>query len=158
MGAVDILVNNAAKYEIKDTIFTITSEEIGKTFEVNVKATMLMIKAYVKRYKERSGVYGRITNLSTDSAQAFAGQIAYGSSKAAIEAFTRSITIEIGGLGITINAVAPVPTQTGYIDEELEQIVLPLIPLGRLGQPVDIANTIVYLASKKAEWLTGHFS
>lgn len=69
--------------------------------------------------------------------------------------YDENVAIEVGHLGITVNAVAPGPTQTGWIDAESEQAVVPMIPLGRLGQPQDIANMILYLASEKASWLTG---
>jgi 3-oxoacyl-[acyl-carrier protein] reductase len=151
-GGVDILVNNAAHYEDEhDTIASLTSDAIDQTFSTNVRGTLLMIREFVAR---RRGP-GRIVNLSTDAAQTFAGQITYGASKATIEAFTRSIAIEVGEHGITVNAVAPGPTQTGYIDEATERRELPGIPLGRLGTPQDIADTIVFLVSERASWLTG---
>jgi 3-oxoacyl-[acyl-carrier protein] reductase len=152
LGTVEVLVNNAAEYaEQGDTILHITEDVIDRTFDVNVKATLLMIKEFVAR----RGDYGRIVNLSTDAAQAFPGQIAYGASKATTEAFTRSIAVEVGHLGITVNAVAPGPTQTGYISEEQEAALLPDIPLDRVGQPEDIADAILFLASARASWLTG---
>ena len=106
-------------------------------------------------FVRRRGDYGRIINLSTDSAQVFAGQISYGASKATLEALTRSIAMEVGKYGITVNSVAPGPTQTGWIDEELGRAVVPLIPMGKLIQPEDIANAIVLLASKQARMITG---
>jgi 3-oxoacyl-[acyl-carrier protein] reductase len=152
-GIVNILVNNAAVGDEygQDTIYSITKEIIEHTFDVNVKSTLLMIREFVKRNKD----YGRIINLSTDASQRFAGQITYGASKATIEALTRSIAIEIGKKGITINTVSPGPTQTGYIDKELEQKVVQDIPLSRLGKPDDIANAIVFLSSEQASWITG---
>jgi 3-oxoacyl-[acyl-carrier protein] reductase len=152
-GSVNVLVNNAAVCDGTgiDNIFSITENIIDDTFELNVKSTLLMIQAFIKRNKN----YGRIINLSTDASQRFAGQITYGASKATIEALTRSIAIEIGKTGITINTVSPGPTQTGYINKELEKNILPDIPLGRIGNPDDIANIILFLASEKASWLTG---
>ncbi len=92
--------------------------------------------------------------MSTGPSQCFVGQISYGSSKAAIEAFTRSIAFEVGPLGITINTVAPGATQTGYITVKAEQELIATIPLRHLGLPEDIANTILFLASDKSSWTT----
>lgn len=155
-GPADVLVNNAAHYEDPDTIFTTTAVAIDRTFAVNVRATTLLIAEFVRRYQQRGGQWGRIVNLSTDAAQTFAGQITYGASKATVEALTRSIAIEVGPLGITVNTVAPGPVQTGYIAPEVEARELPGIPLGRLGQPEEIADVIVFLASQQARWMTGN--
>ena len=152
-GRVDILVNNAAADDETghDTIETLTRKVIDDTFAVNVRGSLLMTRELIRR----RGDYGRIINLSTDASQVFAGQITYGASKATLEALTRSVAIEAGRYGITVNCVAPGPTQTGWIDEELEKAVLPLIPMGELIRPEDIAETILFLASEQARMLTG---
>lgn len=152
-GKVDVLVNNAAVDDENgnDTIETLTQNVIDTTFAVNVRGTLLMTREFIKR----RGDYGRIINLSTDSAQIFAGQITYGASKATLEALTRSIALEVGKYGITVNCVAPGPTQTGWIDKELEKSVLPQIPLGKLIRPEDIADAIIFLSSKRAAQITG---
>ena len=108
-----------------------------------------------REFVNHRGDYGRIINISTDSSQIFAGQITYGASKATIEALTRSIALEVSKYGITVNCIAPGPTQTGWIDEELEKAVIPLIPMSKLIQPEDIAETILFLASEQAKMLTG---
>ncbi len=178
LGKVNILINNAAGYPEQDTIFTIKNSDVISTYGTTVQGTIMMIQEFIKRgyghlidegkslqerlidYGKHKRLsenyhYGRIVNFSTDSAQIMAGQIAYGSSKAAVEALTRSIAMEVGYLGVTVNTVAPGPTQTGWMNSELAESVLPQIPMARIGTSQDIADTVLFLASDKASWVTG---
>lgn len=152
-GRVDILLNNAATDDETgcDTIETITQNVIDNTFAVNVRGSILMTREFIKH----RGDFGRIINISTDASQIFAGQITYGASKATLEALTRSIALEVAQYGITVNCVSPGPTQTGWIDEEFEKVVIPLIPMRKLIQPEDIAETVLFLASEQAKMITG---
>ena len=180
LGTVNILVNNAASYAENDSIFSTNDSTIKTIYSATVNGTILMTQEFVRRLTrnhelfsaERSlqevllnygkyqkdmntDIYGRIINFSTDNAQRMAGELCYGSSKAAVEAMTRSIAMEVGRLGITVNAIAPGPTQTGWMNDELISSVLPEIPLGKIGLPQDIADAVLFLASNKASWLSG---
>lgn len=102
---------------------------------------------------------GSIVNISTNAAQYNAFEIHYGASKAALEAYTRALSVALGGYGIRVNAVAPGPVHTGipqsYITPELEETLNKKIPLGRCGQPADIAKAVRFLVSDDADWITG---
>ena len=153
-GKADILINNAAAADDgeNDRIETITQSVIDDTFAVNVRGTVLMTREFIKR----RGEYGRVINFSSDAAQNYHGhQITYSASKAAIEALTRNIAADVGKYGITVNCIAPGPTQTGWIGEGLKKDVLPQIPLGKLIHPQEIAETIVFLVSERAAMVTG---
>ncbi|SDL34038.1 SDR family NAD(P)-dependent oxidoreductase [Lacicoccus qingdaonensis] len=154
-GSIDILINNAAVAEFPDNTFETNEKSFYNHFDINVKAVLLLINRFVNLHKDQGKVDGHIVNISTDASQKFANQISYGASKAAVEAYTRSIAIEVGKFGITVNCVAPGPVQTGYIDKELEEYVLPTIPMNRLGVPKDIADAVVFFSSDQSKWITG---
>ena len=170
-GPVDVLVNNAAVGGApKDTfiplvneavdsfersLYTITVGSHDRHFAVNSRATALTMAEFARRHVARGATWGRIINISTDGAYCFPSEISYGASKAALEAYSRSAAAELAQYGITVNIVSPGPIQTGWIPEDREASIAEHIPLGRLGQPEDIADVIVFLASEQARWLTG---
>jgi len=155
-GPVDILVNNATHSETPaTTILTTSAEVFDRYFAVNTRATVLMMKEFLTRHKERGATWGRIINLSQDAAQVAGNHIAYSSTKATIEMLTRAAVWRAGPMGITVNAVAPGPVQTGYLRPEQVEAEAAELPLRRIGEPEDIANAIVFLASGLAGWITG---
>jgi 3-oxoacyl-[acyl-carrier protein] reductase len=172
-GPAQVLVNNAARGEPDSFIAPsleprnphlelwthrpdlITAESHDRHFDVNSRAVALMMAEYARRHIERGARWGRIVNVSTDGAPGFSGEVSYGASKYALESYSRAAAKELGRWRITVNIVSPGPIQTGYITAELEEKLLPSIPLGRLGQPEDVADVIVFLASEQARWITG---
>lgn len=155
LGPLYGLVNNAAHCELPDSLLEADWGRYRRHYDVNLGAPALLMAAFARRCRDRLQAAGRIVNISTDAARAFPGQVFYGTSKAALEAMTRAAAIELGPLGITVNAIAPGPVQIGYIDKVLAEQVLPSIPLRRLGAPDDIAQAVVFLMSEAAGWITG---
>ncbi|MDX3385170.1 SDR family oxidoreductase [Streptomyces niveiscabiei] len=152
-GPVDVLVNNAAHCETPDDAGTLTAASLERHYRVNTIAPALLIAEVARRHA--GGPPPVVVNVSTDAARAFPGQLGYGSSKAALEALTRALALDLGPRGIRVNAVAPGPVQTGWMDEALAAEVAALVPLGRVGEPGDIADAVVFLASHQARWITG---
>ncbi|MYB76644.1 MAG: SDR family oxidoreductase [Chloroflexi bacterium] len=168
MGPVEILINNHA-YCAPETFdpanvgtnesgggITLTSAEgIDQHMAVNVRATVLLMREFTRRHVTRGADWGRIVNISTDAAHAHGNNVSYAASKHAIESYSRSAASELGRYGITVNIVAPGPIQTGYITPAMEREIEAETPLGRVGRPEDIANSVVFLVSEQGGWLTG---
>ena len=153
LGLPTILVNNAA-YSTQTSIDNITSEELDKHYFMNLKAPTLLTVEFIKRFQGNRN--GRIVNLTSGQSLSFMNnEIAYAITKGAIETLTRTLSQEIAKKGITINAVNPGPTDTGWLDEKQTKIFTDRFPMGRLGQPTDVAKLISFLVSDKAEWITG---
>jgi 3-oxoacyl-[acyl-carrier protein] reductase len=109
----------------------------------------------MNRFLKRGAAWGRIINVSTDAAHAHIANVSYAASKHAIESYSRSAAAEVGHYGVTVNVVAPGPIQTGYITPNHEAHIAEGTPLGRVGEPDDVADVMVFLASRQARWVTG---
>ena len=153
LGAPTILVNNAT-YSTQTNIGEITAEELEKHYVVNFKMPTLLIAEFVRRFNGQKN--GRIINLTSGQTLSFmSNEIAYATTKSAIEMLTRTISQEIAKKGITINAVNPGLTDTGWLDEKQEKMFRERFPTGRLGQPQDVAKLVSFLVSENAAWITG---
>jgi 3-oxoacyl-[acyl-carrier protein] reductase len=157
LGPVSILVNNAT-YSMRDGIGNLDADGLDKHYAVNVRAMALLCAEFVRRYKRamHKDSYGRIINLSSgQSVGPMPGELAYAATKGAVEAFTVSLSAEVGSLGITVNAVDPGITDTGWIPPDLRAKWEAEGPLGRIGAPQDAARLIRFLASAESGWITG---
>jgi 3-oxoacyl-[acyl-carrier protein] reductase len=157
VGPVTILVNNAT-YSVRDGIENLNADQLDKHYTVNVRAMALLSAEFVRRYRQNlfPGLRGRIINLSSGQGlNPMSGELAYAATKGAVEAFSRSLSAEVGRLGITVNAVDPGATDTGWISSELKRKWEAESPMGRIGVPEDAARLIRFLASAEAEWITG---
>ena len=166
LGPVDILINNHTHcvletFDPKQSstdgrgIFLPTASSIDAHFAINARAYVLMMQAYLEQYLKNGLSWGRIVNTSTDAAHCHPLNISYAASKHAIESYSRSAACEMGKYGITVNVIAPGPIQTGYITPEAEKEIAESTPLGRVGQPEDVADVTVFLCSEQARWITG---
>jgi 3-oxoacyl-[acyl-carrier protein] reductase len=129
---------------------SLNAAAFDRIFAVNTRAPVLMMAEFGRRHIKRGAQSGRIINVSTAGAERFPSEVTYGASKFALESYTRSAAMELGKFGVTVNAVSLGPVQTGWITPELEQAILPTIPLGRVGTPSEVADVIVFLASHQA--------
>ncbi len=153
LGSPSILVNNAA-YSTRDGYEVLDAATLDAHYTVNMRGTFLLTVEFARRFSGKSG--GRIINLTSgQSLGPMPGELAYVATKGAVEAFTVSLSAELASQGITVNAVDPGATDTGWMTEELKQELLPRFPKSRIGQPEDVARLIAFLASDEAAWITG---
>lgn len=155
-GSLDILVNNAG-VSARDSIYDYKPEEFQRTLDLNVNALFICAQAAAKIMKEQGG--GVI--LNTSSMVSLYGQtsgVAYPASKFAVNGLTKSLARELGRDRIRVNAVAPGITRTDMVAALPDEVIHPLIaaiPLGRIGEPEDVANAFLFLASDMASYITG---
>ncbi len=153
LGTPSILVN-AAAHSTRGGYGRLDAETLDAHYAVNVRAMALLSVLFARRYPGGPG--GRIVNFSSgQSLGPMQEELAYGMTKGAIEAFTKSLAAGVGHKGITVNAVNPGPTDTGWISEDLKRELLPKFPSGRIGQPEDAARLVAFLAGDEAAWITG---
>ncbi len=153
LGPPTILVNTAA-HSTRDGYEQLDAATLDAHYAVNVRAMALLCVEFARAY--HGGPGGRIINFSSGQGLGpMPGELAYAATKGAIEAFTRSISVEVAPLGITVNAVNPGPTDTGWMTDDLKDLLLSKFPSGRLGLPEDAARLVAFLASDEAQWITG---
>lgn len=153
IGTPSILVNNAT-YSTQTNIDTFTAEELDKHYAINVKATTLLTIEFIRQFEATKG--GRIINITSgQSLGPMSEEIAYAITKGAIETLTYTLHQQVAAKGMTINAVNPGPTDTGWMDEKLATDLLKQFPMKKIGMPKDAARLIGFLASEEGEWVTG---
>jgi 3-oxoacyl-[acyl-carrier protein] reductase len=155
MGGVDNLVNNAGITRDK-LLLRMSEEEWDSVIRVNVKGVFTCTKTVIRHMLKKGG---SIVNISSVAGlMGNAGQSNYAASKAAIVGFTKSIAREYGERGIRVNAVAPgfiVTKMTDTLDEAWKEKTVKAIPLGRAGEPVDVARVVYFLLSDYGAYVTG---
>jgi len=156
-GHVDILVNNAGTTR-DNLIMRMSEADWDFILNINLKGAFNCSKAVVRPMMKQR--HGRIINISSVSGLAGqAGQANYSSSKAGLIGLTKALAKELGGRNITVNAVAPgfIETElTADLPQELKDWGIQMTPLGRFGQPEDVARAVAFLASDEASFITGH--
>ena len=155
-GRVDILVNNAGI--TRDTLLRVmTDEQWDDVIAVNLRGPFLVTRAFISAMRKKK--YGRVINIASISGMiGNRGQANYSASKAGVIGFTRTVAKEVANRNITVNVISP-----GFIETDMTAVLDPMIvtemmnriPVGRFGQPEDIANAVLFFASPEASFVTG---
>jgi NAD(P)-dependent dehydrogenase (short-subunit alcohol dehydrogenase family) len=159
-GRLDAAVNTAGTEGKPGPVTEQNAESYAATFDTNVLGTLLSMKHELRVMQAQGG--GSIVNISsTYGHEGGAGASVYVGSKHAVEGMTKSAALEAASSGVRINAVAPGPIETGMLKRftgtvERKAALVKTVPLGRVGDPADIARAAIFLASENASFITGH--
>jgi 3-oxoacyl-[acyl-carrier protein] reductase len=156
--AIDILVNNAGV--VRNTLLPdVTEAELDGLVDLHLRAALLLTQAVLPAMQDRR--HGRIVNMSSRAIVGLAARTVYAATKAALVAMTRTWAMELGPHGITVNAIAPGPVDTGMlradipVDSEQARRLAASLPMRRLGRPDDIARAALFFADPQNDWITG---
>lgn len=158
LGTLDILVNNAGVYRMTP-LETVTEEEFHREFNINVLGTILTIREALKYFGPAGGSVINISSIA--SVKSLPNDVIYAATKGAVDAITRVLASELGGRKIRVNTIAPGVIETegvhdlGVMGSDFGKRVAAETPLGRIGQPDDVARIAVFLASGSSAWVTG---
>ncbi len=157
-GALDVLVNNAGVYKF-GAIEETTEDDFHRHFNVNVLGPLLAIREALKHFRPEGG--SGINVSSVASTAPVPGATVYSATKAALDSISRTLSVELGPRNIRVNSLNPGGTETeglhsaGIFGSDFHRQMIEQTPLGRLGQPEDIAKVAVFLASDASRWVTG---
>jgi 3-oxoacyl-[acyl-carrier protein] reductase len=157
-GGLDVLVNNAGVYRF-EPLEAVTEKEFHREFDTNVLGTILTIQEALKYFGPHGGSVINISSIA--SLNPTPDSVVYSATKSAVDSITRGLSRELGARKIRVNAIAPGGTASeglvtaGILGSDFEKQIIGMTPLGRFGQPEDIARVAVFLASDDSAWLTG---
>ena len=157
-GRLDILVNNAGVYQF-GALEEVTEAEFHRQFDTNVLGPILATREAVKRFSAEGGSVINVSSIASE--KGLPGATIYGATKGALDQVTRTHAIELAPKKIRVNTIAPGGVETegthtaGIIGSDMEAQMVAGTPLGRLGQPDDVADVAVFLASDASRWVTG---
>ncbi|MCW3090633.1 MAG: gdhI 2 [Ferruginibacter sp.] len=157
-GQLDILVNNAGVFKF-EPLETVTEEEFHRQFNINVLGTLLTTQQAVLDFGANGGSIINLGSVVSDNP--LANSVVYSATKGAVDTIAIALSKELGSKKIRVNTIAPGGVETegthteGIIGSDFEKMMVAATPLGRIGQPNDIAKVAVFLASDDAEWVNG---
>jgi 3-oxoacyl-[acyl-carrier protein] reductase len=157
-GSFDVLVNNAGVFDFRP-LEAVTEEEFHREFNINVLGTILATQEAISHFGPKGGSVINVSSVA--SVKGMPNSAVYAGTKGAIDSVTRVLATELGSRKIRVNAIAPGGIETegvhtaGIAGSDFEKLMVSETPLGRFGQPDDIAKVAVFLASDDSQWLTG---
>ncbi|MCI1773072.1 SDR family oxidoreductase [Paenibacillus lautus] len=161
IGLPTILVNNAA-FSVDADFRRLDEALIDDHCAVNIRGTFMLCVEFARMLEAEQSTHaskllgGRIINLTSGQGKGpMPGNLIYAATKGAISVFTESLAAELASLHITVNAIDPGPTDSGWMSDEVKEALLPGFPMGRIGLPEDAARLIAFLASEDSRWITG---
>jgi 3-oxoacyl-[acyl-carrier protein] reductase len=147
-GPIDALVLSHA-YDVRSGILDTTADAFDAHVAVNARASLLLIAAFARQIPASGGAIVALTSDATT------GNLPYGASKGALDRIVISAARELGPMGISANVLNPGPVDTGWMDEDIRRTLVAEQPLGRLGEPSDVAGVVAFLISVPGRWISG---